>query len=115
MNGLKLSNKIEIGVDFNVVSNPNTHEVIPRNSKYITDGEVITSFTIKGGNIVHIGNRDDGIGYDTKKDTLKYAVENIFAYVSATDLIEIVTNMQDQEVKYLNGLKIIRLLNFYTS
>ncbi|MBR3362536.1 MAG: hypothetical protein IKG40_01265 [Bacilli bacterium] len=115
MQGLKLSNKIEIGVDFNIVSNPVTHEVLPSGSKYIRDGEVITSFTIKDGNIVHIGNRDDGIGYGTNKDTLKYAVENIFAYVSATDLIEIVTNMQDEEKKFLNGLKIIRLLNFYTS
>ena len=111
MQGIKLTNKTEIGIDFNVVSNPNTHEVPLRESKYIQDGEVITSFTIKDGNIIKIGHRKN-IGVN---DDLEYAVENIFKYISATDLIEMVTNMQDLENKYINGLKIIRLLNFYTS
>lgn len=108
MQGLKLSNKIEIGVDFNIVSNPVTHEVLPSGSKYIRDGEVITSFTIKDGNIVSIGGRG-------KENALEYAVENIFNFISPSELVDIVTNMQDEEKKFLNGLKIIRLLNFYTS
>lgn len=108
MNGLKLSNKIEIGVDFNVVSNPTTHEVLPSESKYIRDGEVITSFTIKDGNIVSVGGRGN-------ENALKYAVENIFNFISPSELVDIVTNMQDEEKRFLNGLKIIRLLNFYTS
>ncbi|MBR3362683.1 MAG: hypothetical protein IKG40_02015 [Bacilli bacterium] len=115
MQGLKLSNKIEIGVDFNVVSNPITHEVLPSESKYIRDGEVITSFTIKDGNIVKICSRDTSIDYATDEEDLQYAVENIFNYVSPTDLMEIVENMNDEEKIYLEGLKIIRLLNFYTS
>lgn len=108
MQGLKLSNKIEIGVDFNIVSNPVTHEVLPSGSKYIRDGEVITSFTIKDGNIVSVGGRG-------KEDALEYAVENIFKFISPSELVDIVTNMQDEEKRFLNGLKIIRLLNFYTS
>ena len=109
MQGIKLT-KNGIGIDFNVVSNPNTHEVPLSESKYIQDGEVITSFTIKDGNIIKIGHRKGVVD-----DDLEYAVENIFKYISATDLIEMVTNMQDLENKYINGLKIIRLLNFYTS
>lgn len=110
MKCLKLSNKTEIGVDFNVVSNPHTHEVLQSNSKYITDGEVITSFTIKDGNIVKIGHRRGVV-----EDDLDYAVENIFNFISPSDLVDMVCSMQDRDFKYVNGLKIIRLLNFYTS
>lgn len=114
MQGLNLSNKIEIGVDFNVVSNPTTHNVPPSDSKYIQDGEVITSFTIKKDKIVKISHRD-GWGKDTINDDLDYAVENIFKFIKPSDLVELVLGMEDLEYKYLHGLKVIRLLNFYTS
>lgn len=110
MNGLKLTDKTVVGVDFNVVSNPTTHEVVENNSKYISSGEVITSFTIKDNNIVSIGHRKG-----TVEDSLKYCMDNIFNVISPTDLIGMVEGMVDNEFKYIKGLKIIRLLNFYTS
>ena len=108
MNGLNLTNKLTIGIDFNVVSNPNTHEVLKNESKYISDGEVITSFTIKNGEIVKIGHRNGVVDND-----LEYATENIFKYINPLDLIKIVKSMVDEEYQYINGVKIIRLLNYY--
>ena len=110
MNGLNLSGNLEIGVDFNVVSNPTTGEVLQSDSKYIADGEVITSFTIKDNNIVSIGHRRGVVD-----DDLKYCMDNIFNVMSPVALVELIEGMVDGEYKYVNGLKIIRLLNFYTS
>ena len=110
MNGLKLTKKTVVGVDFNVVCNPTTHEVKQTDSKYISEGEVITSFTIKDGNIVTIGHHRGEVD-----DSLQFASDNIFKFISPIELIKMVEGMQDHEYKYLEGLKIIRLLNFYTS
>ena len=110
MKCLKLTEKRPVGIDFNIVSNPNTHEVLETDSKYIQYGEVITSFTIKDNNIVSIGHRKGVVD-----DDLKYCMENIFNVISPVELVEMVNGMVDEEYKYVNGLKIIRLLNFYTS
>ena len=110
MNGLNITDKLVVGLDFNVVCNPTTHQVIENNSKYISDGEVITSFTIKNDEIVSIGHHRGEVD-----DSLEFAVENIFNYIKPTELVEMVENMQDQEYKYIKGLKVIRLLNLYTS
>lgn len=108
LKNIELSDKIEIGIDFNVVSNPKTHKVSLTGSKYITDGEIITSFTIKDGKIVNISHRKGIVEND-----LEYAIVNIFRFINPLDLVKLVSKMRDNEIKTINGVKIIRLLNFF--